>query len=91
MNRALSIGLRIGAVGIVANEIRGAVIAVPVIWGLYQSGGTLMAYWLAFCALGGIALSVVMPVMAARFLSKRWARPSGRRGSIRKSSIRAKG
>lgn len=54
--------------GLVANEIRGALLAVPVLWGMYQSGGAWMAIWLGFCSLGGIALSVVVPLFVGRRL-----------------------
>ena len=54
----------ITAIGIAANEIRGAVTAVPVLYGIYLSGGTLMAWWVGICSLGGIALSVIVPVWA---------------------------
>ena len=50
------------------NELRGMVLAVPVLYGMWQAGGTIMALWLGFCSLGGIALSVVVPVFAARRL-----------------------
>jgi hypothetical protein len=47
----------------VLNELRGIVLAVPVLYGMYQAGGTLMAIWLGICSLGGIALSVLVPVV----------------------------
>jgi hypothetical protein len=50
------------------NELRGIVLAVPVLYGMYQAGGTLMAIWLGICSLGGIALSVVVPIVAERRL-----------------------
>ena len=56
----------------VMNEIRGAVLAMPVLWGMYQAGGTLMAIWLGFCSLAGIALSVVVPLYGARYAQRRW-------------------
>ena len=58
--------LGVTAIGIAANEIRGAAMAVPVLIALYQSGGTPMAIWIAFCSLAGIALSVVVPVWIYR-------------------------
>lgn len=58
--------LALGWLALIANEIRGLVMSVPVMVALYQSGGTLMAWWLAFCALGGIALSVVVPLWIYR-------------------------
>ncbi len=62
--------LKVGAVAIIFNEIRGLVLAVPVLYGLYLSGGTAMAIWLAFCSLGGIALSVIVPMFAVKKLDK---------------------
>ena len=53
---------------LVANEIRGAAIAAPVLYGMYEAGGTLMAVWLGICSLAGIALSVAGPVFLARKL-----------------------
>ena len=58
--------LKIGAVAIVFNEIRGLILAAPVLYGLYLSGGTAMALWLAFCSLAGIALSVIIPIFVVR-------------------------
>ena len=51
---------------LVANEIRGLVLTAPVFYALYQAGGTLMALWMAICSLGGIALSVIVPLYLAR-------------------------
>lgn len=50
------------------NELRGIALAVPVLYGMYQAGGTLMAIWLGLCSLGGIALSVIVPILAERRL-----------------------
>ena len=58
--------IALGALAILANEIRGAVLAAPVIYGLWLSGGTLMAWWIALCSLGGIALSVIVPAWFVR-------------------------
>ena len=55
----------------ILNEIRGIALAVPVLYGMYQAGGSLMAIWLGFCSLGGIALSVLVPVWADRRLGLR--------------------
>ena len=60
--------LGLGAIGIAANEIRGLIMAAPVIYGLWLSGGTFMAWWIALCSLGGIALSVIVPVWLLRKL-----------------------
>ena len=57
-----------GLAALVANEIRGLILAGPVLYGLYQAGGTAMAVWVAFCSLAGIALSVFVPLFVARKL-----------------------
>ena len=66
LSSLLSAFLKIGAVALVVNEIRGIILAVPVLWAMYQSGGSAMAIWLGLCSLGGIALSVIVPLFAAR-------------------------
>ncbi len=58
--------LKVGIVALVANEVRGFILAAPVLYGMYLSGGTLMALWLGFCSLAVIALSVAAPVFVAR-------------------------
>lgn len=58
--------LKAGIAVLVANEIRGLVLAVPVLYGMYQAGGTLMAIWIGFCSLAGIAISVIGPLFIAR-------------------------
>lgn len=63
--------LKLGVVALVLNEIRGLVLAAPVIYGMYQSGGSLMALWLGFSTLAGIALSVIVPAWAAKKLHRR--------------------
>lgn len=50
-------------VAFILNEVRGAILAVPVLYGMYQAGGTLMAIWIGFCSLAGIGLSVVVPLV----------------------------
>lgn len=62
--------LKAGAVLLVANEVRGLILAAPVLYGMYQAGGSLMAIWLGICSLGGIALSVAVPMLAAARLQK---------------------
>ena len=64
--------LALGWLALVANEIRGLIMAAPVIYGLWVSGGTLMAWWIAICSLVGIAMSVIVPVWAW----KKWQRNS---------------
>ena len=53
---------------LVVNEVRGFVLAAPILYGMYQAGGTLMAIWLGICSLTGIALTVVGPLFVARKL-----------------------
>lgn len=60
--------VKAGLALLVANEVRGFVLAAPVLYGMYQAGGTLMAIWLGICSLAGIALSVVVPMFVARKL-----------------------
>lgn len=61
----------VAGLGVLLNEIRGLVLAVPVLATLWASGGTLMAIWLAFCSLAGIALSVIVPLFILRKVEKR--------------------
>ena len=63
--------LRSAAVLIALNEIRGIILAVPVLYAMWESGGTLMAMWLGFSTLAGIALSVIVPMIAVKKLEKR--------------------
>lgn len=58
--------VKFGGVALVANEIRGFVLAGPVFYGLYQSGGTIMAFWLAVSSLIGIAISVLLPLFVLK-------------------------
>ena len=64
----LGLLVKAGLALLVANEVRGFVLAAPVLYGMYQAGGTLMAIWLGICSLAGIALTVVGPVFVARKL-----------------------
>jgi hypothetical protein len=56
-----------------ANEIRGLVLAGPVLYAMYEAGGTVMAIWIGFCTLAGIALSVAVPLFFAKNARKLWA------------------
>jgi len=58
--------VKAGLAALVANEVRGLILAGPVLYGMYQAGGTAMAIWLALCSLAGIALSVFGPLLVAR-------------------------
>ncbi len=66
MSTLIAVLVKSGLVVLAANEIRGIVLAAPVFYGMYQAGGTLMAIWLGFCSLSGIALSVIVPLFAAK-------------------------
>ena len=58
--------VKAGLAALVANEVRGLILAGPVLYGMYEAGGTAMAMWLAFCSLAGIAISVFVPLGLAR-------------------------
>ena len=68
MGASTLIGLfvKAGLAVLLANEVRGLILAAPVLYGMYQAGGTLMAIWLGICSLAGIALSVVVPLFFAK-------------------------
>jgi hypothetical protein len=58
--------VKAGLAALVANEVRGLILAGPVLYGMYEAGGTAMAMWLALCSLAGIAISVFGPLFLAR-------------------------
>ena len=62
--------LKVGWLAILFNEVRGIVLAVPVLYAMYQSGGSAMAIWLGIWSLAGIALSVIVPMIAAKKLER---------------------
>ena len=72
MNDAVSllaaVLLKAGVGLLVANEVRGLVLAGPVLYAMYAAGGTLMAIWVAVCSLAGIALSIIGPLFVGRKL-----------------------
>jgi hypothetical protein len=68
LSALLSHCLRAGAVLFLFNEIRGFILAAPVLYAIYEEGGSLTALWIGFCSLGGIALSVAVPMIAAKRL-----------------------
>jgi len=37
---------------------------------MYESGGTLFSIWIGLCSLGGIVLSVIVPLIAANKIKK---------------------
>lgn len=53
---------------LVANEIRGILMAAPLFYSVYEAGGTPAAIWIGVCALAGVALSVIVPLFVARRL-----------------------
>lgn len=64
-----------GTVAITAlaiNEARGAVMALPVMWGMFKAGGAGMAIWLGMCSVAGIAISVLGPWGAMRLVKRRF-------------------
>ena len=81
MNGALSflisLLLKTGLAMLVANEVRGLVLAAPVLYAMYEAGGTLMAIWIGFCSLAGIAISVVAPLFVAKKMKSRLERWQG--------------
>ncbi len=70
LSTLISLTAKAGVAAVIFNEVRGAVLAVPVLYAMYLSGGSLMAIWLGFCSLAGIALSVVVPIFAAKRLER---------------------
>jgi len=64
----ISLFVKAGVALLVANELRGLVLAAPVLYGMYAAGGTLMAIWIAICSLAGIALSIIGPLFVAKKL-----------------------
>lgn len=69
----LALALKASAVLLAVNEIRGLLLAGPVLYAMYEAGGTLMALWLGFCSLAGIVLSMVVPLFLAKRLQARLA------------------
>lgn len=53
--------LRLGATLLIANEIRGLIMAAPILVAMYHTGGSLMQAWLLLC----VAVSVVVPLWLA--------------------------
>ena len=62
----VGLSVKAGLALLLANEVRGLALAAPVLYGMYEAGGTLMAIWLGICSLAGVALSVVGPLFVAR-------------------------
>jgi hypothetical protein len=68
LSSLVAVLLKASGVLLLINEIRGLILAAPVLVVMYESGGTLTALWLGFSSLLGIALSVFVPMVAARKL-----------------------
>jgi hypothetical protein len=66
----LALCLRAGAVLLVFNEVRGLILVAPILYGMWQAGGSAMAVWIGLCSLGGVALSVLVPLVLAARLQK---------------------
>jgi hypothetical protein len=66
----LALCLKAGAVLLVANEMRGLILVAPILYGMVQAGGSAMAIWIGLCSLGGVALSVIVPMVLAARLQK---------------------
>ena len=66
VTNSISLLVKAGTALLFANEIRGLVLAGPVLYRMYVSGGTLMALWIAVCSLAGLALSGIGPLFVAR-------------------------
>lgn len=66
--RIVRLLVKAGLAALFANEVRGLILAGPVLYAMYEAGGTAMAIWLGFCSLAGIVLSVVAPLFVARKL-----------------------
>jgi hypothetical protein len=60
--------VKTGIALLIANEIRGIILAVPILYTMYATGGTMMAIWLGVCSLAGVALSVAVPLFVGRKL-----------------------
>ena len=64
----ISLLVKAGVALLVANELRGFVLAAPILYGMCAAGGTWMAIWVALCSLAGIAISVIGPLFVAKKL-----------------------
>jgi len=68
LSSLVAILAKAGLALLLVNEVRGFVLAAPVLYGMYEAGGAIMAVWIGVCSLAGIALSVIGPTMVARKL-----------------------
>ena len=68
LSASVALLLKAGLTLFLANEIRGLILAAPVLYGMYAAGGTFMAIWIGVCSLAGIAISVLAPLVVAKRL-----------------------
>jgi hypothetical protein len=66
----MRLALSAGAFLFIANEVRGLALAAPILYGMYEAGGTWAALWVGFSSLVGIAMSVLIPLAAAKKLRR---------------------
>ena len=66
MTTLLELLLRSAVILFLINEVRGSILAIPVLYAMYLTGGTITALWIGFCSLFGIALSVIFPLFIAK-------------------------
>ncbi|MFN2100492.1 hypothetical protein [Altererythrobacter sp. MF3-039] len=66
-----SLLLKFGLALVVLNEIRGIIMAAPLIWGLYTAGGSAWDWFITLCLLAGIAVSVIVPLMLAAWAKEK--------------------
>lgn len=62
---SFSLLLKGSAFLLLVNELRGLILAGPVLYALFRAGGSILALWIGFCSLAGIGLSVIVPLVAA--------------------------
>ena len=46
LSTLLAAFLKVGWIALIFNEVRGVILAVPVLYGMYQAGGSWMAIWM---------------------------------------------
>lgn len=69
-SRILDVVLKSTVVVLLFNEVRGLILAAPILYGMYHAGGSIMALWIGFCSLAGIAASVIIPMFVANRLRR---------------------
>ena len=68
LSTSVGLMLKAGIALLVANEVRGLILAAPVLYAMYEAGGSVMAVWIGICSLAGIGLSVVGQLFVAKKL-----------------------